>query len=392
MAESQLFPTAVRDPYSFDTSCAVRNDNRHSMPSISHRITDKSLINQLQRNTKLKVPIVQVSKAPRKVQPKETPSFGPYVPTTSHRNAQPPELSDEAIAIMDNPDDIPTDIEILRYVRPQLLKQRDYLSDTGDYTGALDLSKIITKVEKKLQEEESHYGEMDNVRIMLTRHQELQSIVSHFINDWNKGFDEFMRATEEDAEELRQKMQEELDAYDANKPEGIDPKLCKRSPRILSMRYKEARFALAKDYEKAEHMKRIADDAEAQEAQAAMDKTYKNFLKNRKRLIAQQKQRMENFLNHAETVRRSMLTNRDRTIQGYLRRMNDLDEKIDYECEILKVKDEDVLDHPLSEARAEFVIGEELKNPIPSFRNGLAFTLSREKMRGENASKRAQDY
>lgn len=381
MATSKLFPTAIENPYKFETSVS-KNSNRNSMPSISHRITDESLLGKLKKNTQLRIPVAdgsQKTRAPRKNQPEKAPRFAPYQRETCHRTiTEKPELDEDAQYIVDNPDEpLPDDIEALRRVRPQIANLRNYYSDQNDYKTALELTKIVTRIENTLTDQENLFMNVDNVRNMLNRHQELQSIVNLFLEDWNKAFDQFLQMTENDCEVLQQQFQKEIEEYDSKKPETIDMKY-KRSPKLLSLREQETRYALSHDYKKAGSIQKIADEREAQEAQEAYDKTYQAFLTNRKRLQAQQKQRMENFLNHAESIRRSMIASRDKSIQGYLKRMNILDEQIDQNCEALNMKDEDAVAE-VQESRKQFILEEEAKNPISQFRAGQAYIRIREK-------------
>lgn len=389
MADNQLFPTAIPNTYkSKNAEFKKANIRPITTTKISHRITNKGLLHSLHKNTQLKIPPIIIPKKTTTPRPptKSQPRFAPYTPKFSHRARPKPKLSEDAQQIIDDPDDITSDTVVLRYVRPQIMKLINFYSDSGDYVNALKITQILSKVDEKLRIEEARGANLDYVRILLTKHQELQSIVSHFLDDWNDKFDQFLKATENEVESIREELQLKLEEYDSNQPQEIDMKLFKRSPRLLSLRDKEARFALAKDYKKAIQTQKLAEKCEQQEAQEAFERTYAQYMDNRQKLITQYKKKIDNYLSHAESVRQAMIANRDRTIQGYLKRMNALDVQIDNECEANHCKDEDALDHPISDDRVEFVVEEATKSPIPHFRAGMAFLRIREKPKTENVT------
>lgn len=381
-----LFPTAPRTHIiaDFDTRAGAPElgATRIKLPEqLSSRIQNEGLLNSLKRDTSLDLSSMSArrKRAPPLTATGSSPRFT-ALPSLTRRNRPGIELSRVTQRALDNPDDMPSDIEMVRVIVSELRIQRDHVGDTGDYREAEKYQQTLLKAERKLHYMETHEGEEQAVQDMMTRHAELEAIVTHHQEQWDKDFEAWRAKSEESGNALVSEHADRLQQFDDQQPTEIDPQFQRRSPRLLALRSKEARLALTKQFAAADKMKRQGDKEEERESQDAMEKTYNKWLLARERLVHEQESKVAAFVSHAEASRKIFVLRRDKKLCGYLRRMGSLDKSIKNTCRTLRVKEEDI-GKPIHRDRMDFVLGEE----------GMSPKAPAEK-RGKSAPRRARQW
>jgi hypothetical protein len=265
---------------------------------------------------------------------------------------------------------LPDDPDVLRIVRDELRAQVEHLGDEGNYAEARRFQAAHAIVTERLHQEDALAVQVGAVRELSGRHQQLEQLVTKYVDDWARDFDEFRRNAEENAEELRQAHEEEIEAFDAASPIDFDGAVAKRSPRLLQLRHREAKLALTRRYEEAECLREQANDREDDEAAVATERQRTAHVARREKLLAAQDRDVQSFADRAETTRQIMVTQRDRKIAGYLRRMNTISRELGNRLAVLHADEADVCDQEPDEARAEFAYREEMALPVKTFRRG----------------------
>jgi hypothetical protein len=224
---------------------------------------------------------------------------------------------------------------------------------------------------------------------MTNRHQELESVVVAYLENWEAEFRDFQAKSEAEGAELRRQQEQARDEFDALAPVEIGIKFRKRSPRLLALRLKEARQALVREFPGAQKTKLMADRAEKAEVAKAFEETRRDFLFRRANLVREQEETLNAFLVHIEGIRQAMVMKRDRRVSGFLRRMSGLNHDLGNTLNVLKTTQAEICDPEPDQERAEFAVDTEFDMPIPEFRTAV-MSLARKQRRRRTAAKSAR--
>lgn len=278
---------------------------------------------------------------------------------------------------INNPNSLPYNIDELKTIiyQLQILQQRH--TESAEYPEAEHIQRVIRSAEKKLKNEEERKNNQTDVKGTVYKRQELQAIVDIFVDDWNQHYEFFIQTTKKEARELKQQHQNELDAFDASQPQNLPPKFRKRSVNLIKMRDKERALALNKQFLAAEHMKNIADEAEAEETQKSIKAMQDDFHRRRELLLNKQKEQLRVFCNHSEMTRIKMIQQRDQLLDGYVRRLQKLDSEIENLTENGKMTKNEISSIELPQIREKAVTDKEYSFPIPRIRPGTSFLNAR---------------
>ncbi|OHT16958.1 hypothetical protein TRFO_41440 [Tritrichomonas foetus] len=162
------------------------------------------------------------------------------------------------------------------------------------------------------------------------------------MTQWNEKFDDFLETTETEYSSLISKHEQELNEFDQNAPEELTPQYRKRSVALLELRNKELALAKDKQFAAAQTLKNKNDQIENKEALRQFEKMQNDFLKKRERLISKQEEQIRVFMSHADSVRSNLLQSRANMLEGYLKRMNKLNNEIENMVENKKLKYDDI--------------------------------------------------
>lgn len=364
--EHLLFPTQLEKPtVAFDNRCVISPSQQliANQPTIiSPRISNESLKKTLARRAayRFNVQPVQRPRAPNRIGGPKAREADTFEPVSV-------ELDEDTKDALDDPSTLEDDIERLRIICMQLRRLMQAHAANNDYKNARKVKNVYEIAEKKLHHLEKTSGTQDAVQHMLWRHKEIQMLVQDFIDEWEQKYNDFLAASEERVREQQQKNEEELAAFDETAPEDVDHHFYKRSQELLDVRRQEKKLAMVHDFAGAQRLKVKGDAIEQRELEAAAKKTQKDFLRRRKILVAKQNEKVQGIINHVEAVRKTMVLNRNKSIYGYLKRMNLLDKDIDAQVLMRRLK-EDEIDEELDEERADFVRDSQKYDPIPRFR------------------------
>ena len=355
---------------------------------ISRRITDKSLLESLHRDTTIKIraPTPGTARAPRMYPPPQPPSF-PYVNVAPYRRkTAKPELCELTEDFIEDPEaNMPDDIEDCRIIKRDLKKQRQHLVDEQQYPEAYKVHQNLMLIDAKIWELDHQENQMSTLRHSVTKHQEIELVVASYLKEWDKHYEEFLQTTQAELDQIEEENRQELEMFDQNIPTGLSIEFRKPSPKVLNLRSAEKRLAYTNQLGYALQLKQRARLIEQQEAERQYQKQMKIIKARRARLINSHKEKIKNFLAHANSMRLVMVTNRNKTVSGYLKRLNFLDSEIGEISQKIKMEPEDVCNSRLDEERAEFVKQEELASPIPHFQPGVAYTSIRKKNQEEKS-------
>jgi hypothetical protein len=200
---------------------------------------------------------------------------------------------------------------------------------------------------------------------MAGRHQELEQLVSLYIEDWDRDFEEFRRSTEQAAEEMQRAHEEEIDEFDAATP--IESCCRKRSPRLLQLRTREVKLAITKRFGEAERARRDADVREEEELEKAQGNERAEYLKNRGKVLAAQEKSLNALAVKAEEMRKKLVTKRDKKVAGYLRRMNNLGQELGTMIGELGIEESEVCEGEPDQKRGERAYRAEMGSPVAEF-------------------------
>lgn len=401
---SALFPTQVDNPVQgFDNSVKITAHfiptlSKSAPPVISPRIQNKSLLISLknQNRMSIKTPKTARPRPPDNIKSRDIKANPRFTrpPTSSTRRYQ-VQMDQITIDCLDDKANIPNDVESLRIITSQLRAQLDYMTTKHtDYSEAIHYEDVYRTAADRLHKLENTSNDMENVKTMVSTHQQLQLVVGRYMEEWEAGFEEFKSTTEARLEEMKRLNEEEIAEFDENAPEDIDMKFMHRSPLVLALRTKEGKLAMVRQFVAAQKVKKQADKIEMKELEEAYAKTQEDFLNRRKRLIEKQDKKVDDFLNHAENIRKTMIINRNKAISGYLRRMGILDKQIDQQLAELNINEDEVADPEIDEERAECIIQAESIHPITTNAVAQSFvTAQRRTQRNtqRNTQKRTQN-
>lgn len=375
---------------------------------ISSRITDKSLLASLHRDTTIKIRqpttsrssrsskkgTVSVRSAPKKLKlypPEEPPKFPTFNVPPHRRKTPQPELSEITEDFMEDQEEfMPDNIEDCRLIKSDLKKLRLYQVGQNDYDEALNTHKLLQKIDEKIFELDQFDDKSGQIRHSMTKHQEIEQVVASYLEEWDKAYEEFLKTTQNEIKNIEDAQSRELEEFDNNIPKGLSIEFRKASPRLLNLRSAEKRLAYSNQIEFAMQIHQRANRIEQQEADNQYRKQSQIIEARRERLIKKHEESMKHFLEHVNSMRIVMIQSRNKTVGGYLKRLNYIDKEINAFSEQYGINPEDVCPSRLDEQRAEFVIQEEMNNPISSFRAGKSFVTSRRDPQNDDSYSKAQ--
>lgn len=380
---------------------------------ISRRITDKSLLASLHRDTSIKIrqpsPSGSTSgsrskqsktgsfssrQTPKKLHlypPQEPPTF-PKFDVPPHRRKTPkPELSELTEDFMEDPkENVPDNIEDCRLIKSDLKKLRTYQVDEDQYEEALKTHQLIAIIDSKIFELDQYDTTLSDLRHSVTKHQEIEQVVATYLAEWDKTYEEFIETMQSELDKIEEENRIELEKFDESIPKGLSTEFRKASQRLLNLRSAEKRLAYSNQLPFAMQLKQRADMIERQEAEQQYLKQSKIIEARRERLINAQNNRIKTFLEHIKSTRNVMIQTRNKTVGGYLKRLNYLDKDIDEIAQTTNIDVDAFCRSSLDEDRAEFVKQEEMASPIPLFQPGTAFAISRKKIKEAEEMERSQ--
>lgn len=385
---SRLFPTEIENPiHGFDcdvkiTARFIQPTSQSAPPVISPRINNPNLLNSLKRNTRKQI------KSPRAQRPRPPQCLTTRNARSNPRFSRPPTCSSVRCGnnidnlthnCLEDHANLPNDIEQLRIILAQLRPQRDYLTAQCEYEEAMRYDETMMAAQAKLGELEKKNNDMDTVKNMVVQHQQLQLVISKIIQEWDEKYEAFERTAMEKVDEMNRTNLEELEEFDENSPEEVNMKFMYRSPYSLALRTKEGKLGMIRQYKAALKVKRQVDKIEMEELEKAYIKTQEDFLKRRRKLIAKQDGKVEDFLFHVENVRKVMFIKRNKQIYGYLRRMGMLDKDIDLTCKALHITEDEVADEEIDEEKAEAIAQMETVRAVNPYPLGESFVKAQQK-------------
>lgn len=387
---------------------------------ISRRITDKSLLASLHRDTSIKIRqpspsgsttgsrASKTSKASKATKasisskltskksnpyaPEETPRFPKYDVPPHRRKTPEPELSELTQDFIEDPNEnVPDNIEDCRLIKSDLKKLRTYQVDQDQYEKALETHQLIAIIDAKIFELDQYDTTLSDLRHSVTKHQEIEQVVATYLAEWDKTYEEFIETMQNELKKIEDKNRAELEEFDKSIPRGLTIEFRKPSQRLLNLRSAEKRLAYSNQLPFALQLKQRADLIEQQEAERQYLKQVKIFEARRERLIKAQNDRINAFLEHIKSMRNVMIQARNKTVGGYLKRLNYIDKDIDEIAERTNIDVDAICKSSIDNDRAEFVKQEEMMNPIPLFQPGMAFAISRKKIQEEEEREKERE-
>lgn len=398
---------------------------------ISKRITDPYLIESLSRDTKIRIKPPQtgnkVSKSSQSRSPRfklnknnsessisfssnnsnsvkkndknirQNPRFPKYNPSPYRRHVEKPELDEQAESYL-NADSKSEEeekeneicIEDCLSIKSQLKKYRAYLIQERDYHQALNVHKKLIQLDAKIWELDHYTDELYGMKHRMSRHQEIEQIVKIYLDDWEASFKEFQENVQLEADQIQEENLNELEEFDSQIPDDLIIEFRKPSKKLIDTRDAERRLALDNQIQMAMKLKKIGDQMERFEVQEAFKKQKRMISERRKRIIKAQEERIKVFYNHINSVKISLIQQRDKLIKGYLFRLNDLDKKLDKDQEELKIKIERYCNSRVNEDRLEYIQNEELGVSIPKSRPSAGYNASIKKRYTNSSIERDQ--
>lgn len=363
MSENNLFPTAVSS----------------GLTSLS------PLDSEVMRKKQVKTARRQKDNA--KTKSKALPTLGPRSKTPTSLYTPPPKQSIRSqkrtvfdpivFEVLNDSSALPSDERILKKLIRQLSILQQQHIESAEYYEAQHTQRTIQLATKKLEQVQTRSTNSADISSLMLKKQELESIVDNFLQDWNQQYNEFFETARNEARIMNEKHEKELEDYDETSPNELPPQYRKRSVSLIEMREKERMLALNKQFKSAHQMKVKADEAEIEEEQQQIQKMLDDFLKKRQKIIEKQEEQKSIYFTHADDTRERMLQQRDKLLEGYIKRIDLIQAEIEKYCEASNVKQNDIPSAQLSSKRAKTVCEGELSYPIPRMRPGTSFTKAR---------------
>ena len=246
--QDEYFPTTLSNaipaigPRSFHRP---RKDNLATSidTPISHRITDKSLLASLHRDTSIKIrqpspsgksstsrtskttKTASITAKPKKLHlypPQEPPKFPEFDVPPHRRKTGEPELSELTQDFMeDQKENLPDNIEDCRVIKSDLKKLRTYQVDENKYEDALDTHKLIAIIDSRIFELDQQDTTLADLRHSVTKHQEIEQVVATYLAEWDKTYEEFIETMQSELEKIEEKNRIELEEFDSKIPKGL---------------------------------------------------------------------------------------------------------------------------------------------------------------------------
>ena len=226
------------------------------------------------------------------------------------------------------------------------------------------------------------------MRHRMAKHQEIEQVVKLYLDDWETSFSEFLENAQLEANQIEEENLKELEEFDSQIPEDLTIEFRKPSKRLIDIRNAERRLALDNRLPMAMKLKKIGDQIEQVEAEEAFKRQKSLINERRRRLIKEQKERIKVFYAHINSVKLTLVQQRDKLIQGYLFRLNDLDKKLDKDADELKIKIENYCNSRVNEDRLEYVQNEELGIDIPRSRPSAGYNASIQNRKAKSSSEK----
>ena len=283
------------------------------------------------------------------------------------RKFDPVKLSAVTKEIIMDPLQLPNDLKELNKAKLELHALQKHYIRAGKYSEAQDTQRILRSVESKIRLKEARSGEKQAQR---ERYAEVRVVVDKILDDWNKNYDEFIAATENQMRAIVEMQRQELDAFDGTAPERLSPQYKRISPTLLELRGREKALAATKRYSAALRLKKKNDAEQERLEREQFTKMQEDWLARRRKIIARQEEQLRIFVDHAESTRTRMLNNRKTLIDGHVKRMNMISAKLGEDAAALDNME-------LSEERQRVVSELESAYPVPLVR-GPAFTAVRQ--------------
>lgn len=325
---------------------------------------------------------------------RQRPKFPEYTAQPYRRHVDKPNLDEQAENYLngskgeEEEEEEITSIEDCRSIKSQLKKLLAYLIQERDYHQGLNVHQKIIQLDAKIWELDHYTDELYGMRHRMAKHQEIEQVVKLYLDDWETSFSEFLENAQLEANQIEEENLKELEEFDSQIPEDLTIEFRKPSKRLIDIRNAERRLALDNRLPMAMKLKKIGDQIEQVEAEEAFKKQKSLINERRRRLIKEQKERIKVFYAHINSVKLTLVQQRDKLIQGYLFRLNDLDKKLDKDADELKIKIENYCNSRVNEDRLEYVQNEELGIDIPRSRPSAGYNASIQNRKAKSSSEK----
>ena len=247
----------------------------------------------------------------------------------------------------------------------------------GKYPEAQDLEKLLHALNTRLKEEENKNAATAELKDLLSKKMELQAIVDSVVGDWNTQFSPLLDATQSQPATMKHKHTQEIREFDAKKPDDLLPQYRQRSANLINLREKERAMALNKKFVDAQKIKTVADEIEENETRRQFQRMNNDWNTRRSNLLAKQRQQMQVFFSHTEATRIKMIQQRDSILEGYIARMDRLDQQMQRIENDGAATIGDLSHFKISKSRARQIVNGENSFPIARLRTGTSFTNAR---------------
>jgi hypothetical protein len=273
--------------------------------------------------------------------------------------------------LIHSPDNLPGEEGEIKTAIHQITGLQQQHVESGEFPEAQHLQRILNSLNSKLKLISNKRRGVGDAKDVVYKKKELEAIVDRIIYEWNDAYREFLSISQQEAEALRARHREELEAFDGHTPVSVPNRNRAHSSLLIELRDKEQALARNGKLTAAQKVRDQADQIESEEAHKQVGRMYQDIGRHRKQLIARQRKEMRIFMEHMEMTRKKMIQERDRMLEGYLIRM----EKVDRD--LYRFRDE-VQDYPLCERRERVVTKGEFSYPIPRMRPAAAFMAARQ--------------
>ena len=141
----------------------------------------------------------------------------------------------------------------------------------------------------------------------------------------------------------------------------------------------EKSSAQIQDYKRAIDLQRQVSILEKEESKLQLERMKEHYMRKRSMLTNKHREQLAVFFEHAESTRVKIICMRNNMIDGYINRMNKLDDSINTLCrDVYSIKREEIPQTPLTKERKAIVRRAD-KTPIPKCRPGTSFMKVRTK-------------
>ena len=293
--------------------------------------------------------------------------------------AQPVRLDKVTEFVIAYPTKIPNNLQEVEIVEKQLSDLYKYYSNGGDCDNASEIQRTLNSVKQKKQFLlKNDYNSPCQKEEM--KKQELQYLIDNYLDEWDKILQKFMTITEQQAQRIANNQQEELETFDDEIPQELTAEFRKFSPSLLDKRAMEKSSAQIQDYQRAIILQREVKRLEREESKIQMERMREHYMNKRMKLTQKHREQMAVFFEHAESTRIKIICMRNQMINGYINRMNKLDDNINTKCrDVYAIRREDIPTTALSKER-KAVVRKADKTPIPKCRPGTSFMTVRAKL------------